>query len=604
MKNLAELKSLSVIAENIFCEVLTIPQTLSISASEIQKKFLVKLNEFCNDSSNNNYSAMEIEYAKYALCAWIDEYIYANSSISAEWFSYSLTLREFGDAQAGRIFFERIENLHKIANCERVLELYVKCILFGFQGKFRMDEKAELKQILTLALSKIKIIQGTIIQQPKQKNKNLFSLRKRSKNILITGLCKEKCKQAAQEQTAPKGYKFIYADFETECSVPFLDGIIFINPMIVEIEQIKNENKFAENLWIKQKAKCPIYMVSDWEIAELKISFDRNYKFSSEDLIFYLQENFLNETAAKNILSLPRKLDEWTDYKGEYSMPFFEFMRNEKPLAYSFSKKFMLILSAIVLLSVILFLTFKIINENREKLLKEANYLLHKREQDSIARAMDSLAQLQDSLNMEFEKNLLSLESNYQKKAVANFPFAKNKIPTATEIENYFSESGEFKKFVENLDTITDERIKLKKKTVLQLRQLLRNKWNKISTSITVTTPKTASAKLTIDSSHIEIGQGESKTMKILFPLENSSGVELSVKTAHNNFSEKIKGEWALLELAKRPEISFKDKSYLIDIGIAVHWNLPSDAIMPIDWFGVELEHNLIGEYNGEQLSE
>ncbi len=130
------------LSENIFCSIL-------LQEEEITKKdILEKIAEFCNEAANQGYTAADIENAKYALCAWIDEYIYTNSSRASQWFSNSLALSEFNDTEAGKHFFDRMENFHKTNNSVPLLELYAKCILFGFMGKFRMGSEAELKQIL------------------------------------------------------------------------------------------------------------------------------------------------------------------------------------------------------------------------------------------------------------------------------------------------------------------------------------------------------------------------------------------------------------------------------------------------------------------------
>jgi len=160
------------LAENIFRSVLLL--------SNPAENFTEKIKEFCNDCANNGYTAGEIENAKYALCAWIDEYIYVNYNV----FSQSLVLNEFQDAEAGRHFFERLESIHQNSNPAPLLEVYAKCILFGFMGRFRMGETAELKRILNSAISKIDLLKR-LDYKPATKSKHRFSFRRGVKNILV-----------------------------------------------------------------------------------------------------------------------------------------------------------------------------------------------------------------------------------------------------------------------------------------------------------------------------------------------------------------------------------------------------------------------------------
>jgi type IV/VI secretion system ImpK/VasF family protein len=587
-------KKLTELAENIFYSTLLLPLEVEISAEEMKKEFMEKIKEFCNDCTNNGYTAGETENAKYALCAWIDEYIYANCPIPAKWFSHSMVLSEFEDAEAGRHFFEKMDNFHKNKNSAPLLELYAKCILFGFMGKFRMGETAELKQILNSAISKTDIFLEKINIKSATKNKHRFSFRRGMKNILITGFCEAQCKEAVKKQNPPRGYNYIYSRIEDYENMPFIDGIILINPLQNEI--LEKQEEFLEKIFSKQKCKIPIYSVADLGIQEFAETLDKNYEFKSEHLNYYLYKHFLNSTICKNILSLPKKLELFKKGKAFYTLPFFPFMEKEKPLAYSLAKRvfFSLFLTGIVFL--ILFSVLSIISEHKEEIKTEALLILQKHKNDSIKFAEDSLKAIEDSLNLEFENKLRNLELHYQKQILEKFPFKEGKVPSVAEVVNYFSKEGEFYKFIDIIDTVSDKRIKFNKKALAKLSLLKSNTWNDIPVSIVTKAPSMASVKLWIDSQYVEIENGNGKKMEIIFPKTNGSGIELVVKTANSIFEERIKGEWSLLKIP--PEFSFKDKSYLVDVNFFIDWHLPKNAIKPKDWFGLRLEPNLIENFS------
>ncbi|MDR2731670.1 MAG: DotU family type IV/VI secretion system protein [Fibromonadaceae bacterium] len=620
-------KSFVEMAENVFCSVLLLPCDKEFSAEETQSDLIEKIKEFCNECANNGYTAGEIENAKYALCAWIDEYIYTNTVIFSQWFSYSLILSEFEDAEAGKRFFEKIENLHKSKKSSALLELYTKCILFGFMGKFRMGETAELKQILKNAISKTEMSPEQVNYKPATKNKHIFSFRRGTKNILITGLSENKCKEAVKKLEPPRGYKYIYSDMKNIEELPYIDGVITINPLQAESDSVDSQSETMQKLFSKQKCKAPVYAVADLEIQEFTQTIDKYYEFNSNHLNYYLHKHFLDAAACKNILSLPRKLEQFKETEAFYSLPFFPFMKNEKPLAYSLGKRAFIISLITMLVAAILFIVFSFINQHKEEIKAEALYRLQKSRldsikaaedsinarnkamedsikasikarEDSIKAAKDSIKLVEDSLGLEFEKYVRNLELQYQKQILGKLPFKEGKIPTVKEVSEYFKEESEFYKFLDLIDTISDKRIKLDKKALAALAVLKNNTWSSIPVSIVVRAPRQASVKFGIDSQYVEIEQGKSRTIETFFPGKSKNGIEVEVKTANNTFKESISGEWPLLKVQGKHMFSFVDKSYLVDVELTVNWHLPENTVKPSNWFKLRLEPKLIENFS------
>ena len=511
------------LAENIFRSALLL--------SDPAENFTQKIKEFCNDCANKGYTAGEIEHAKYALCAWIDEYIYVNYNV----FSHSLVLNEFQDAEAGVHFFERLENIHQSNNPTPLLELYAKCILLGFMGKFRMGETAELKRILNSATSKTDVLKRLDFK-PATKSKHRFSFRRGVKNILINDA------EAAKKQIPPKGYRYLYSDMKNMDGLPLLDGIIAINQPA-------------------PKLKIPTYTVEDLGIPEFDQTLDRNYEFNSNHLNYYLHKYFLDVPACKNLLSLPKKLEQFKAGNNFYTTPFFPFMQSEKPLAYSLAKRVFCVLLLIgTALSILPF-----VEKHKEEIKIE-------------------------KINIVFEKNTKDLELHYQKQIFEKFPFKEGKTPSVAEINDYLTE---FYKFIDTIDTISDSKIKFCDKALARLQLLKNNTWSDIPVSIIIKAPQTASVEFSIDSQHVEIERGKNAIIELTFPQKTKNGIELVAKTANNVFKESISGEWSLLKIKDNHVFSFTDRSYLVDIELNVQWHLPKNTINPKDWFELRLEPNL-----------
>jgi len=606
-------KSFNELSENIFYSMLLLPCDEDISAVEVRDDFLERIKEFCNDSACYGYAAGEIEAAKYAICAWADEYIYTNTALSSRWFSHSLALSEFEDADAGIHFFDKIENFHKDKNSAPLLELYAKCILFGFMGKFRIGSPAELKQILSSALSKAGLYLEEMHYKPATKNKHRFSFRRGVKNILITGSCKGQCKDAAKKKQAPKGYQYIYADMKNIEELPFIDGIIFINPLQAADDSSENLGESIQKIFLKQKCNVPVYSVADLEIQEFTQTLDKNYEFNSNHLNYYLHRYFLDESACKNILSLPMKLVSFKNTEAFYSLPFFPFMKNEMPLAYSLSRRVFLASFLAMLALAIICLVFYAVVEHRKGIKAEEMHALRQRSldsikafgdsidkalKDSLKAARDSIKLAEDSLRLDYEGRMRNLELTYKKQVVEKFPFKEGKIPSVGEVSEYFNRDGEFYKFLDIIDTISDPKIKFSKKALSTLLRLKNSTWSGIPVSVTVHAPRIASVRFGLDSQYVEIDRGKSIVLEATFPQKGKSGVELTAKTVNNVFNESLRGEWSLLKMGDKREFSFMDKSYSVDVEVSVQWHLPQNTIKPDEWFNLRLEPNLIQNFS------
>jgi type VI secretion system protein ImpK len=93
--------------------------------------------------------ADDVEAAKYAFCAAVDEIILRSQyAIRDEWETRPLQLRLFGDQLAGEHFFQRLEELRARGSAHlQALEVFHMCLLLGFQGRYALDGTDKLNYL-------------------------------------------------------------------------------------------------------------------------------------------------------------------------------------------------------------------------------------------------------------------------------------------------------------------------------------------------------------------------------------------------------------------------------------------------------------------------
>ena len=90
----------------------------------------------------------DVQQAKYAICAFIDEMILTSSwGLKESWADKPLQLAYFNDFSAGEEFYNRIDTLRG-AKKNPVLEVYYLCLALGFRGKYVDLQGMEKKKVL------------------------------------------------------------------------------------------------------------------------------------------------------------------------------------------------------------------------------------------------------------------------------------------------------------------------------------------------------------------------------------------------------------------------------------------------------------------------
>lgn len=104
------------------------------------------LSEFDREARKLRASPDDIEDAKYAWSAALDEIILASAlPLRAEWERRPLQLLLFGDQLAGEHFFDRLEMLRSRGSTRvQALQVFHMCLLLGFRGKYALDSSDKL----------------------------------------------------------------------------------------------------------------------------------------------------------------------------------------------------------------------------------------------------------------------------------------------------------------------------------------------------------------------------------------------------------------------------------------------------------------------------
>lgn len=115
------------------------------SAPPGEAEFAAAIRSFLDTLGNEaralRIAAEDIEDAKYAFCAALDEAILAsNFPLRDAWERRPLQLLLFGDQLAGEHFFDKLEQL-RLKGSERLqaLQVFHMCLLLGFRGRYALE---------------------------------------------------------------------------------------------------------------------------------------------------------------------------------------------------------------------------------------------------------------------------------------------------------------------------------------------------------------------------------------------------------------------------------------------------------------------------------
>lgn len=120
------------------------------------------LAEFDSEARKLRAQGEDIDAAKYAFCAALDEIILSSQfPMRFAWERRPLQLVIFGDQLAGEHFFDRLEALRSSGGARlAALQVFHMCLLIGFRGKHALDAGDKLAYLTARVGDEIAHIQG------------------------------------------------------------------------------------------------------------------------------------------------------------------------------------------------------------------------------------------------------------------------------------------------------------------------------------------------------------------------------------------------------------------------------------------------------------
>ena len=96
------------------------------------------------------FSSEILTQAKYAVAAFLDEMIFSSNWASKDqWSSRPLQFEFFGEYVAGEGFFKRLEVIRGALPINTdLLEVYVNCLIFGFEGQYKLEDRGKLRGLI------------------------------------------------------------------------------------------------------------------------------------------------------------------------------------------------------------------------------------------------------------------------------------------------------------------------------------------------------------------------------------------------------------------------------------------------------------------------
>jgi type VI secretion system protein ImpK len=132
------------------------------SCVQLNRRIDLFLSNYEKQARNFGKEVHQIELAKYAFCALVDEVMLSpGAPLRDEWAQMPLQLRLFGDDFAGEHFFDRLEEARNDpARYVEVLEVFYTCMLLGFQGKYLLEGSEKLDYLVRRVGQEIQRVRG------------------------------------------------------------------------------------------------------------------------------------------------------------------------------------------------------------------------------------------------------------------------------------------------------------------------------------------------------------------------------------------------------------------------------------------------------------
>lgn len=116
----------------------------------VHQQLSIYVEQSARTASKLGFNQSDVDDIRYAMVGLIDETMLQRGGALREfWLPRVLQLRYFNENVAGEAFFQRLESLRRDKNRVDVLRVFYLCLLFGFQGQYRVrGGQVELADII------------------------------------------------------------------------------------------------------------------------------------------------------------------------------------------------------------------------------------------------------------------------------------------------------------------------------------------------------------------------------------------------------------------------------------------------------------------------
>ncbi len=136
------------------------PESARPAASALRAQLLELLDAFAQSPAAQQAAPVDLDAARFALVAWIDELVSVSGWHGAfEWEREPLQLALFGTRRAGVEFYDRLEKLRP--ENAAALEVFFHCLALGFQGDFAGREGDRLA-LVQRTLEKVRRVERAL----------------------------------------------------------------------------------------------------------------------------------------------------------------------------------------------------------------------------------------------------------------------------------------------------------------------------------------------------------------------------------------------------------------------------------------------------------
>jgi type VI secretion system protein ImpK len=129
-----------------------------------RRRMKAALQECEREAGVAGYASADVRDASFAVVAFLDETILSSHDPRAEeWRKRPLNIELFGQAVAGDLFFDKLLDIERRRDSPELadlLEVYLLCLLLGFEGRFAPPLRGEASRIADRLRRRIESVRG------------------------------------------------------------------------------------------------------------------------------------------------------------------------------------------------------------------------------------------------------------------------------------------------------------------------------------------------------------------------------------------------------------------------------------------------------------